>query len=297
MEKSKKILFSGCATALITPFRDGELDYAALKRLIRRQLDAKIDALVVAGTTGEAPTLRRDEREILFRATVSEVAGEVPVIAGTGSNDTEHTVMFSRQAEGAGCDGVLAVVPYYNKGTEEGLYRHFTHLADSVGVPVLVYNVPSRTGGSISQKTLKRLSEHPNIVGIKEASGQVNRCGDIIADCKEDLPLYSGNDDITVPLMSIGARGVISVLSNLAPAQMKQMCSAALAGDFGSAARLQLELLPLMNAMLCEVNPVPVKWAASVMGLCSDEARLPLTSASESTKKLLLPLLERHGLV
>ena len=297
MEKGKNLLFSGCATALITPFRDGEIDFPAFKRLVQRQLDAHIDALVIAGTTGEAPTLRRDEREVLFRAAVSEVAGEVPVIAGTGSNDTEHTLMFSRQAQGAGCDGVLAVVPYYNKGTEEGLYKHFARLADSVNIPVLVYNVPSRTGGSISKRTLKRLSEHPNIAGIKEASGQVNRCADILAECGERLPLYSGNDDITVPLMSLGGKGVVSVISNLLPNKMKQMCDLARSENFKEAAKLQLELMPLINALFCEVNPVPVKWAACVMGLCTEEVRLPLTPASDAAKKQLLPLLEAQGLI
>ncbi|MBQ9162409.1 MAG: 4-hydroxy-tetrahydrodipicolinate synthase [Clostridia bacterium] len=297
MKKSKKELFQGCATAILTPFRDGEVDIPAFKRLIRCQLDGGVDAIVVAGTTGEAPTLDRDERALLFRVAVSEVSGQIPVIAGTGSNDTRHTVIFSKQAEEAGCDGVLAVVPYYNKGTEEGLYRHFAHLADEINIPVMVYNVPSRTGGSISVTTLKRLSEHENIVGIKEASGQINRSADIIAACGDSLPVFSGNDDMVVPLVSIGGRGVVSVISNLLPREMKQMCDLALSGDFAAAAKIQIELMPLINALFCEVNPVPVKMAATMMGLCRPTVRLPLTEASDATKERLRILLDERGLI
>ena len=297
MSKQKKVLFRGCATAILTPFKNGDVDLAAFKRLIRHQLDGGVDAIVVAGTTGEAPTLDRDERSTLFRAAVSEVAGKVPIIAGTGSNDTRHTLLFSRQAEEAGCDGVLAVVPYYNKGTEEGLYRHFSLLADELNIPVMLYNVPSRTGGSIGVSTLKRLSEHKNIICIKEASGQINRCAEIISVCGDDLPIYSGNDDMVVPLISLGGLGVISVISNLLPRETKRMCDLALAGDFEGAAREQTRLLPLINALFSEVNPVPVKCAAELMGLCRGEVRLPLTEALPSTKKRLTELLCEYGVL
>ena len=297
MTEQKKVLFRGCATAILTPFKNGEIDLAAFRGLLRHQLDGGVDAIVVAGTTGEAPTLDREERATLFRAAVSEVSGQIPVIAGTGSNDTRHTLLFSKQAEAAGCDGVLAVVPYYNKGTEEGLYRHFSLLADEINVPVMVYNVPSRTGGSISVSTLKRLSEHKNIVGIKEASGQINRCAEIVSECGEKLPLYSGNDDMVVPLISLGGLGVISVISNLLPRETKRMCDLALAGDFKGAAREQARLLSLINALFCEVNPVPVKCAAELMGLCRGEVRLPLSEALPSTKKRLTELLCKYGLL
>lgn len=297
MTEQKKPLFRGCATAIITPFKNGEVDVATFRRLVRRQLDGGVDAIVVAGTTGEAPTLDREERATLFRAAVSEVSGQIPVIAGTGSNDTRHTLLFSKQAEEAGCDGVLAVVPYYNKGTEEGLYRHFSLLADGINIPVMVYNVPSRTGGSISVSNLKRLSRHPNIVGIKEASGQINRCAEIVAECGDKLPIYSGNDDMVVPLIALGGLGVVSVISNLLPRETKRMCDLALAGDIAGAAREQTRLLPLIKALFCEVNPVPVKYAAERMGLCGGEVRLPLSEAISSTQKRLTELLCEYGLL
>lgn len=297
MTEQKKPLFRGCATAIITPFKNGEVDVATFKRLVRRQLDGGVDAIVVAGTTGEAPTLDREERVTLFRAAVSEVSGQIPVIAGTGSNDTRHTLLFSKQAEEAGCDGVLAVVPYYNKGTEEGLYRHFSLLADGISIPVMVYNVPSRTGGSISVPNLKRLSRHPNIVGIKEASGQINRCAEIVAECSDGMPIYSGNDDMVVPLIALGGLGVVSVISNLLPRETKRMCDLALSGDFAGAAREQTRLLPLIKALFCEVNPAPVKYAAQRMGLCGGEVRLPLSEALPSTQKHLTELLCEYGLL
>ncbi len=294
MNQSKPIIFRGAATALITPFRDGEVDLPAFGALIDRQLCEGIDALVIAGTTGEASTLSDREHKMCLTFAAERVAGRLPMIAGTGSNDTHHAVEMSRFAESAGYDGLLCVTPYYNKATDEGLIRSYLTIAEATRLPLIPYNVPSRTGVSLSPPVYRTLSRHPNIVAVKEASGDVGLCAKLLADEEIDLALYSGNDDITVPLMALGGLGVISVASNLVPRRVADMCRMALSGDIKTAAAEQLTLMPLVGALFAEVNPIPVKWAAAQLGLCRLEYRLPLCEPSAATQARLSSLLERH---
>ena len=273
----KKPVFEGVATALVTPFDQGTLDFTVMNQLLDLQLAAGVDAVVVCGTTGEASTMTDNERLALIAHTVKYCAGRCRVIAGTGTNDTAHTLQLSRVAASMGADAVLLVTPYYNKCTQAGLVAHYTAAADCVPCPVIVYNVPSRTGVDISVETCRALAEHPNIGGIKEASGSVPKAMRILDTCAEELPLWSGNDDLTVPLLSIGAKGVISVLSNVRPKLTMQMVRACQAGEFAQAGRMQTDLMPLIDALFCEVNPIPVKQALTLEGIPAGLPRLPLT--------------------
>ncbi len=282
-----KSLFTGVCTALVTPFLDGKVNYPMLQQLIRRQIDAGIQAIVVCGTTGESPTLTDDEKiEIFIRA--REYAGnQCKVIAGTGSNSTAHAVFLSKAAEEAGMDAVLVVSPYYNKATSDGLYAHYLSIAHAVSLPVIVYNVPSRTGVDIPVSVYQRLSSVPNIAGVKEAGTDITKMTQIRTPCADSLSIWSGNDDQTVPVISLGGKGVISTVSNIRPIETAAMAEAALAGDFDTAAALQAQLSPLIDLLFCEVNPIPVKAAMKKIGFDCGECRLPLCQMSRENRKRL----------
>lgn len=286
----KKCVFSGACTALVTPFLDGKVNYPMLERLLKRQIDAGIEAVVICGTTGESATLSDYEKLEMFRRAKAFVGDSCQIIAGTGSNCTEHAVSLSKAAEDLGADAVLVVSPYYNKATPDGLIAHYSSIAATVDVPVILYNVPSRTGVDIPVSVYQALSLIPNIAGVKEASSDIVKVAKIRAACPE-LPIWSGNDDQVVPVMALGGQGVISVLSNVAPEETQAMAKAALDGDFDTAADLQIRLLPLIQALFSEVNPIPVKAAMRYIGYDCGECRLPLTALSREHEKQLKRLL------
>ena len=272
----KQPLFTGLCTALVTPFVGAEVNYPMLDFLVRRQIDAGVKAIVLAGTTGEASTLSDIERERIFKRGVAAANGKCKIIAGTGSNDTRHALEITRLATDCGVDGLLAVTPYYNKTTESGLVKYYESIASSTNLPVIAYNVPSRTGMDITPTVCKQLARIPNVAGIKEAGGNISRILRIIAQNGKDLPVYSGNDDQTVAVMSLGGKGVISVASNILPLELNAMVTAAENGDFDLAALLQRKLLPLCDLMFCTVNPIPVKAAMKMIGYDVGNCRLPL---------------------
>ena len=284
---SKKIVFKGAATALITPFSDGQIDYEALARLIEFQISSGIDALVIGGTTAEAATLSDDERYKLYTFAKGIVAGRTKLILGTGTNDTRVALAHSKFAENLGCDGVLLVTPYYNKGTEAGIEKHYLKIAESANLPIIVYNVPSRTGVNLGINLLRRLAEHPNIVGIKEASDSVDRLV-TLSSFGDELHLYSGNDSQIYPTLSLGGKGVISVMSNIIPKATVKLCGDYFAGKQSEALELQLRLLPFISSLFLETNPAPIKFAMSLKEFCSPEVRLPLSEPRESTKSELI---------
>ena len=293
----KKTLFKGIGTAIVTPMtEDGRIDYAAMEKLVARQLEANIDALIVCATTGEAPTLADDEHIETIRFVAELVKGKTPVIAGTGSNYTDHAVEMSIKARDVGADGLLCVTPYYNKCTQRGLFESFTKIANATELPMIVYNVPGRTGVNIKPETYEKLAAHPNIVGIKEANGDISSVVDTMARCTGKLDMYSGNDDQIVPILSMGGIGCISVLSNLLPAQTREITNRWFAGDTAGAAALQMKYKPLIDALFSEVNPIPIKAALAAVGLCTDYARLPLTRMEEGTYKNLLRCMDEVGL-
>ena len=289
----KNLLFTGVCTALVTPFLDGKVNYPMLDMLLRRQMDAGISAVVVAGTTGEAPTLSdAEKRELIQRA--KDYAGDACVIiAGTGSNSTEHAISLSKDAEDAGADGLLVVSPYYNKATPHGLVAHYTAIAHSVSIPIILYNVPSRTGVDIPVSVYRRLSAIPNIVGVKEAASDITKITRIRKECPKDFYVWSGNDEQIVPAMALGAKGVVSVLSNLCPVETRLMAGAALDGDFDTAAGLQVELMGLIDLLFCEVNPIPIKEAMGLIGYDCGHCRLPLTSLTRENRKKLMEYLKK----
>ena len=284
--------FTGACTALVTPFLGNRINYPMLEQLLKRQIDAGIEAVVIAGTTGESATLTDEEKLELFRKAKKYAGDSCKIIAGTGSNSTEHTVELSKAAEETGVDGLLLVSPYYNKATSVGLFSHYMAVAHAVSLPIILYNVPSRTGVDIPISVYQRLSKLPNIVGIKEASTDITKITKIIRECGNDLALWSGNDDLITPVMSLGGSGVISVLSNVLPVETQALAKAALAGDFDTAAALQLELQPLIELLFCEVNPIPVKEAIKIIGFDCGNCRLPLTSLSHDNKLKLEQLLK-----
>ena len=293
-------LFTGCATALITPFRGGRIDKSAYLRLLQEQIEGGVDALVVAGTTGESPTLTDAEKKWLFTATVKEVAAsgrKIPVIAGTGSNNTRRAAELSRMAEDCGCHGLLVVTPYYNKASEEGLLAHYGAVTAATSLPVIPYHVPSRTGCKMSPAACQKLAAIPTVVGLKDATGDLSFTARVAALCGDSLPLYAGNDDQTLPVLSLGGLGVISVVSNLCPEAMTNLCRLWREGKATEAKDLQLSLLPLCNALFCEVNPIPVKAAMELMGLCSAEVRLPLAAADEGVRGNVAAALREMGIL
>jgi 4-hydroxy-tetrahydrodipicolinate synthase len=269
-------MFSGAFTALVTPFRNGEVDVEALEGLVEFQIEHGIHGLVPCGTTGETPSMSEAEDRTVISTVVRVANGRVPVIAGTGSNSTDMAIKYTRMAEEEGADGSLQVAPYYNKPTQEGLYRHFAAIAESTSLPLVLYNIPGRTSVTISAETTARLAEIPNIVGTKEATHSMDMASDIRRLCGEDFDILSGDDSLTLPLMSLGGRGVISVAANIAPAVVSEMVDALLSGDSARGRELHYDLLPLFRALFVETNPIPVKTAASILGLCSDEMRLPM---------------------
>lgn len=288
----KEPFFTGTCTALVTPFWNGKINFPMLERLIHRQLKAGIHAIVVSGTTGESATLSDAEKTELI-AKAKEYAGDgCLIIAGTGTNHTAHACALSRAAEQAGADGILVVSPYYNKATEDGLIAHYCAVADSVKLPVILYNVPSRTGMEIPVTVCKALSSVPNIVGIKDASGNLSRILKLRRECPEDFSIWSGNDDLTVPIASLGGKGVISVLSNLYPELTQALTLAALDGDFDTASALQIEMQPIIEALFSQVNPIPIKAAMKLVGYDCGTCRMPLTEAGRDTimkLKALIP--------
>ena len=297
MSKNKKNVFKGTATALITPFREGEVDFAALGDLIDRQIDCGIDALVICGTTGENATLSDEEHREVLKYALAKSGGKVPMIAGTGSNDTAHAVEMSRFASAIGYDALLVVTPYYNKASEQGLIESYVKIADSSSCPIILYNVPTRTCCNITLPVYRELAKHENIVAVKEASGNISAVAELIAECGDDLDVYSGNDDQALPILALGGSGVISVASNIIPKEMGSLCRKWFDGDIEECRRLHEKYLKLMKVMFCEVNPIPVKTACAMMGLCTDEMRLPLCNMSQENRKKLQNLLQEYDLI
>ena len=291
----KQTIFTGMATAMVTPMTPEGVDYEALGRFVDFQLSQGIHALVAVGTTGESATLSPDERKEVIRFTIDRVAGRVPVIAGTGTNNTQHAIEYSVDAAKAGADALLVVTPYYNKATQNGLIAHFTAIADRVDKPIILYNVPSRTGCNLLPATVEKLAEHPNIAAIKEASGNMSQVVELFARCGDKLDVYSGEDGLTVPILSMGGKGTISVLSNVVPKEAVAMTNAFFAGDVAEAARLQCRYLDLINLLFCEVNPIPAKAAVSAMGFGKEYIRLPLTPMEEGNRAKLLAEMRRLG--
>lgn len=288
----KTPLFTGVCTALVTPFENGRINLPMLETLLQRQMDAGIHTIVLCGTTGESPTLTDQEKITMFHHAKDFCANACTILAGTGSNSTEHAIRLSQAAEQAGADGLLVVSPYYNKATPDGLCKHYQAIASAVQIPIILYNVPSRTGLDMPVRVYERLSQIPNIVGVKEASTQITKVASILAACPADFSVWSGNDEMTVPVIALGGAGVISVTSNVVPKQMASMASAALWGDYPTAARLHQQLLPLMEALFCEVNPIPVKSAMKMLGLDCGECRLPLTSLTPDNQARLEAILK-----
>lgn len=289
-------LFKGAATALITPFKDGKIDYVAMGKLVEWQIGQGINALVVCGTTGEASTLSTVEKVQLARFVIDLTDGRVPVLAGTGSNSTKLTTELSKEMEDAGADGLLIVTPYYNKCSEYGLIAHYENIADSVGIPIIMYSVPSRTGVNITPSAVAVLSQHPNIAGIKEASGDISQICQMASYIDEGFDIYSGNDDQTIPIMSLGGIGCISTVSNVIPARFAAMTKKWLEGDTKNAAREQVAIKPLIDCLFKEVNPIPLKAAMNIMGMCNLEYRLPLCPPSNKTHYLVYDTLQEFGL-
>ena len=294
--KLEKPIFTGAATAIITPFKNGEVDYESYAKLIDMQIAGGIDAIVTCGTTGEGSTLTDEEHKAVIKFTVDYVAGRVPVIAGTGSNETAYANDLSKYACEVGADALLLVTPYYNKATQKGLIAHFTATADICDKPIILYNVPSRTGCNLLPETVAKLAEHPRIVAIKEASGNISQIAELAAVAGDKIDIYSGNDDQIIPVLSLGGKGVISVLSNILPAETSLMCKKFFEGDVAGARKLQLDYLELVNALFCEVNPIPVKAACAAMGFCDDYLRLPLTPMEDANKQNLLRLMRKAGI-
>ncbi len=292
----RKPIFTGAASAIITPMNENGVDYKSFRKLLNWQIEEGIDALVIAGTSGEGSTLTDEEHREVLRFAVEVVAGRVPVIAGTGSNDTAYAIDLTKFACEVGCDAMLVVTPYYNKATQKGLIKMFNAIADASTKPIILYNVPSRTGVNIEPATYAELAKHPMIQAIKEANGQIDKITETMALCGDKLDLYSGNDDQIVPLMSVGGKGVISVLSNVLPKETSEMCHKFFNGDVKGAAEMQFKYFALTKALFSEVNPIPVKAAMAAMGFCEDYVRLPLTVMEDDHKAVLLNEMRKVGL-
>lgn len=293
---AKTLPFTGSAVAIVTPFNGNTTNYDALGELIEWHIANDTDAIVICGTTGEASTMPDEEHIAAIKYTVDKAAGRIKVIAGTGSNETAHAIELSKKAEEIGVDGLLQVTPYYNKASQKGLIAHFTAIANAVNIPIILYNVPSRTGVSIAISTLKELAKIENIVAIKEASGNISYTAQVAAEVPE-LYIYSGNDDMIVPVMSLGGKGVISVLANVCPKQTHDMCQAYLDGDCAKATKMQLEYLELCNKLFIEVNPIPVKTAMNLMGKNAGNLRLPLTDMEAGNLESLKETMKKYNLI
>lgn len=293
----KQLMFEGSAPALITPMKNGSIDYDALGRLIDMQAENGSSAIVIAGTTGESAVLSYEEHEELVHFAVRYADGRIPILAGAGSNSTDHALRLMKQAENGGADGLLLVTPYYNKTSQSGLLAHYAYLADRSTLPILLYHVPSRTGLTMSPETVAELSRHPQIVGIKEAGSDLDAIAKEMLLCEPDFAFYSGNDSLTLPLMAMGAKGVISVAANLIPRPMSELCRLALLEEYTAARRLHFAYLTLMQVLFCEVNPIPVKTAMSLCGLCDAELRLPLVPPAAGNLARIKAVLADYGLL
>lgn len=294
----KNTLFTGAGIAIITPFNeDGSINYERLGEMIDYQIENGTDAIIICGTTGEASTMSDEEHLECIRFAVKKAAKRVPVIAGTGSNDTAYAIKLSKEAEEIGADGLLLVTPYYNKTTQRGLIAHFTAIADAVNIPIILYNIPGRTGMNIEISTAKVLAKHKNIVAVKEASGNIGYTAKLIAACGDDLDVYSGNDDMIVPIMSLGGKGVISVLSHVLPKETHLMAQYCLENNFAEASKLQIKYLDLINNLFVEVNPIPVKEAMNLIGVNVGGCRMPLYPMSDENREKLKASLAKHGLI
>ncbi len=291
----KKCIFTGSGVAIVTPFTNDGIDFDKLGELIEFQIKEGTDAIVICGTTGEASTMPDDEHIAAIEYTVKKVAGRVPVIAGTGSNDTRHAIHLSKRAEEVGADAILSVSPYYNKTTQRGLYEHFKAVAENIGIPMILYNVPSRTNLNINPDTIKKLSEIDNIVGIKECN--LNQVAETINLCGDDFTIYSGEDGLVIPLMSLGGKGVISVMANIIPKDTHDMAAKYLAGDIEEARKLQLKVTELVKALFIEVSPIPIKEAMNLMGIDVGKCRMPLVDMSEANKQVLIKAMQNYGLI
>lgn len=294
----KNTIFTGAGIAIVTPFyADGSINYDRLGEMIDHQIENHTDAIIICGTTGEASTMTDDEHLECIKFTVKRTAGRVPVIAGTGSNDTKYAVELSKEAEAAGANALLLVTPYYNKTTQKGLILHFNTIADAVNIPIVLYNIPGRTGMNMEVSTVKELAKHKNIVALKEASGNISYVAKLIAECGDNIDIYSGNDDMIVPVMSLGGKGVISVLSHILPKETHNMVQLCLDNDFAKATEMQIKYLDLINALFIEVNPIPVKEALNMTDWNVGPCRLPLCEMSDEHKSALRAALAKHGLI
>jgi len=291
-------MFTGCGTAMVTPFRgNGSLDEATLRKLVRRQIEQGIDFLVPCGTTGESPTLTREEHLHVVAITIEESANKVPVLAGAGGNNTHEVIELARECQKLGADGILSVTPYYNKATQEGLYQHYKAIAAAIQIPIILYSVQGRTGVNIEPSTVVRLAEIENIVGIKEASGNITQIAEILNKVPDKFIVLSGDDAMTLPVVSLGGRGVVSVVSNQIPGAMSELTSLANQNDLDAARKLQHNYFSLMQVNFIEANPIPVKWAMSVMGLLEPVYRLPMVEPSDANKQKIAQVLESAGLL
>lgn len=294
----KKTIFTGSGVAIITPMnQDGTVNYEKIKEIIDSQIENGTDAIITCGTTGESATMSHKEHEEVMKFMIDYVNKRVPVIAGTGSNETYFAAELSQYAEKCGADALLLVTPYYNKTSQEGLIAHFNYIADRVNIPIILYNVPSRTGLNIQPATYKELCKHPNIVAAKEASGDISQVAKIAQLCGDELDIYSGNDDQIVPILSLGGKGVISVLANVCPKETHQICEEFFNGNIEKSRELQLEYLDLINNLFCEVNPTPVKEAMNMMGMQVGDCRLPLVRPTDANQKKIFDSLKNHGLI
>ncbi|MGO9568233.1 MAG: 4-hydroxy-tetrahydrodipicolinate synthase [Desulfomonilaceae bacterium] len=290
-------MFSGTFTAIVTPFKGGRVDEAAFKKLIRFGIDGGVSGFVPCGTTGESPALSHEEHNRVIELAVKEVAGQVKVIAGTGSNSTEEAIALTKHAKAVGADGALLVSPYYNKPTQEGLYQHFKAVAEGVDIPIILYNIQARTAVNIENQTVERLAGIPNIVGVKEASGSIMQMSEVIRLCGSGFDVLSGDDQMTFPLMALGGKGVISVVTNIVPGKMVSLVNAMLAGEIDKARAMHFELFELCQAMFLETNPIPIKAALGLMGKIDPEFRLPLCPPSQANLGKLKTVLERYGIL
>jgi 4-hydroxy-tetrahydrodipicolinate synthase len=290
-------MFTGSMVALVTPFKDGKIDWQSLDALVAFHIKNGTNGIVPCGTTGESATLDHREHHEVVQRVIKAVNKKVPVIAGTGSNSTAEAIELTRGAEKAGADGALMISPYYNRPTQQGIYQHYKKVAESVGIPIIVYNIPGRTGSKIEPETLARLSEIKNVAGVKEATGSVDQAIDVIRLCGDNLAVYSGEDSLTFSLMALGGKGVISTVANIVPKEMSQLTDACLKGNWENGRKLQLKLIPLIRSVFLETNPIPIKTALSLMSKCTNELRLPLTPMSEGNLKKLKQTMDEFGLL
>jgi len=290
-------MFAGSIVALVTPFKDGKVDWESLDGLVEFHIKNGTHGIVPCGTTGESATLSHQEHDDVIKAVIKAVKKRVPVIAGTGSNSTDEAIRLTREAEKSGADGALLISPYYNRPTQEGIYQHYKKVAASVGIPLIVYNIPGRTGSKIEPETLARLSEIKNVAGVKEATGSVDQAIDVVRLCKAGFGVYSGEDSLTFSLMALGGKGVISTVANIVPKEMAELAQACLKGDWEKGRKLQFQIVPLIRAVFIETNPIPIKTALSLMGKCRGDLRLPLTPMSEGNLKKLKTAMADFGLL